>query len=139
MIDRTKQNWQEFKQSKPGHRFRDRYERRQQAEHGRWSAGKILNIVGGLALVAAGIFLVAAPGPGWITVFIGLGLIGSEFLPIARVLDLGEVKGRVITEGAKALWDRSSMGVKILIGLLATICVAALGYGAYYLVVGGSN
>ncbi len=139
MINRIKQDWHQFKQSKPGHRFQDHYERRQQGEHGRWSAGKVFNVFLGLVIIAGGIVLLAAPGPGWITVFIGLGFIASEFAPVARLLDWTEVKGRAIAEWAKGLWNRSSLTVKLVIILLTVAGVAALAYGAYSLVFAGSR
>lgn len=139
MIERIKQNWHEFKESQPGHRFQDRYDRRQEKEHGRWSAGKIVNLVLGLAIIAAGIFLVAAPGPGWIVVFIGFGFIASEFAPVARGMDWAELKARAIADWAKEFWDRASLVVKALLVLFALAIAGALAYGAYYLFFGGSS
>jgi uncharacterized protein (TIGR02611 family) len=139
MINRIKQDWQQFKQSRPGHRFQDRYKRRQREERGRWSAGKVFNVFLGLVIITGGIVLVAAPGPGWITVFIGLGFIASEFAPVARLLDWAEMKGRTIAEWGKDFWDRSSLTVKVLIVLLAVAVVTALAYGAYYVLFGGSR
>ncbi len=138
MIDRMKQNWQQFKQSNPGHRFHDRYARRQHQEQGRWTIGKVFNVVLGLAIIAAGIFLIAAPGPGWITVFIGLGFIASEFAPVARLLDWAEVHGRAIVKWAKDSWEQASLAMKVLIVLLVAAGVAAVAYGAYTLIFGGS-
>ena len=48
-------------------------------------------IIAGLALTIAGLLLVPAPGPGWIVAFFGIGLISSEFKPIARAMDRAEV------------------------------------------------
>src|SRR4028118_921255 len=39
MIARTKESWRLFKASKPGHRFRERYRRQQESEHG-WRQGR---------------------------------------------------------------------------------------------------
>ncbi len=133
MIERTKETWQAFKASDPGHRFQDRYERRQQAEHGRWSTQSVVIVVLGLASALGGLFLVPAPGPGWIVTFLGLGLLGSEFAPIARALDWLELKGRAVGGWAKGGWDRSPPVVKALLVLLGVCGVAALGYGAYRL------
>ncbi len=138
MINRMKQNWQQFKQSNPGHRFQDRYAHRQHQEQGRWTAGKLFNVVLGLAIIAAGIFLIAAPGPGWITVFIGLGFIASEFAPVARLLDWAEVRGRAIVKWAKDSWEQASLAMKMLIVLLVAAGVAAVAYGAYTLIFGGT-
>ena len=133
MIERIKQNWQEFKASEPGHRFQDRYARRQRAEHGRWTTRGVINIVLGIAITLGGLFLVPAPGPGWIITFFGLGLLGSEFAPIARALDWIEVKARGVLSWAKGVWNRASPAVKVLLVLVGVTGVAALGYGAYRL------
>jgi len=50
------------------------------AEHPRFNlAYRItVGIVGG-ALTLSGLLLLALPGPGWLTVFLGLGILGTEF------------------------------------------------------------
>lgn len=137
MIERLKQSWHEFKDSDPGRRFQDRYDRRQESEHGRWSMGAVFNVVLGIAISLGGLFLVPAPGPGWIITFLGLGLLGSEFAPLARALDWTELKLRGVAGWAKGVWDRSSIVVKALLVLVGLLVVAALGYGTYQLLVGG--
>ncbi len=137
MIERTKHSWQAFKDSAPGRRFQDRYDRRQQAEHGRWNMGAVLNVGLGVAIAVAGLLLVPAPGPGWIITFLGLGLLGSEFAPMARGLDWAEVKMRNVAGWAKDSWEQSSLGVKALLVLIGVLCIAALGYGAYRLLMRG--
>lgn len=137
MIERGKRTWQQFKESEPGERFHDRYNRRQEASHGRWDKRSVINIVLGIALVAVGVLLVPAPGPGFIVAFIGLGLLGSEFAPTARALDWAEVKGRTVADWAKGVWDNASPVVKALLVLVALACAAAAAYGAYRLLAGG--
>ncbi|HET7269976.1 MAG TPA: PGPGW domain-containing protein, partial [Rubrobacter sp.] len=86
MVERMKQHWREFKASKPGQRFKDRYRRRRRHEQGHivW---RILLIALG-AVIAVGSFVLAPlPGPGWATVFIGLMILAGELLPAARFLD----------------------------------------------------
>lgn len=46
---------------------------------------RILKIVGGFLLLLAGIAMLALPGPGWLAIFAGLGLLADEF-PWARRL-----------------------------------------------------
>ncbi len=137
MIERTKQSWHAFKDSDPGRRFQDRYDRRQHAEHGGWTMGAVLNVGLGVAIALAGLLLVPAPGPGWIITFLGLGLLGSEFAPLARALDWAEVKLRGIVQWAKGVWDKSSPIVKALLVVVGVLCVAVIAYGAYQLLVGG--
>ena len=137
MIQQAKDNWQEFKDSQPGDRFQDRYNRRQQEEHGRWSKGAILNIVLGLLITAGGLVIGLVPGPGGFIAFLGLGLIGSEFRPIAKALDWGELKVRAAASWANTIWAALPLGGKIIIGALALAVVAAVAYGGYVLFFGG--
>ncbi|MDP9309445.1 MAG: hypothetical protein M3R24_00865 [Chloroflexota bacterium] len=94
-------------------------------------------VVFGLAIALGGLLLVPAPGPGWIITFLGLGLLGSEFNPMARALDWVELKVRAIAGWAKGVWERSSPVLKVLIVLIGVCGIAALGYGAYQLVASG--
>lgn len=137
MIERAKQSWQAFKDSEPGHRFQDRYDNRQQKEQGRWTIGSVAIIALGLVIAVGGLLLVPAPGPGWIITFLGLGLLGSEFAPVARALDWVEIKGRAVAGWMKGVWDSLSSLVKVMLVLLGVCVLAALGYGAYVLVMDG--
>ncbi len=133
MLEKFKESWKQFKESEPGHRFQDRYNRRQEESHGRFDAGKIFNMAAGIAVTLAGILFIPAPGPGSMIIFLGLGLIGCEFLPFARFLDRAEVKLRAAVDEIKDLWKRSSIPVKILISLFILGLTGAVGYGAYEL------
>ncbi|MGL5866923.1 MAG: TIGR02611 family protein [Dermatophilaceae bacterium] len=46
----------------------------------------------GLVLVAGGVVLVPAPGPGWLIVFFGVAVWASEFEPAARLLEFGKAR-----------------------------------------------
>ncbi len=87
-------------------------------------------------ITLAGLFLVPAPGPGWVVIFVGLGMLAAEFLLLARFLDWAEVKSRGLAQRAKGIWMDSSTAVKILLSLVILIGIGALGYGAYYLIFG---
>lgn len=139
MIERAKENWQEFKNSEPGERFQDRYNRRQQKEHGRWSKGAIFNVVLGLLIIAGGLLIGLVPGPGGFIAIFGLGLIGGEFQPIAKALDWSEVKVRAAASWAKNIWNVLPLGGKVIVGALALVGVAAVAYGGYVVLFGGSS
>jgi uncharacterized protein (TIGR02611 family) len=47
-----------------------------------------VGIVGGL-IVVLGLALVPLPGPGWLIVFLGLGILATEFAWAERLLDFG--------------------------------------------------
>ncbi len=139
MIEKAKENWRQFKESEPGHRFQDGYRRRQQSSSGRFSPRTLLGVVGGIAIVVGGLIAVPGPGPGWVITFVGLGLIAGEFRPIARFMDWAEVKLRALARWGADIWMSSSTVVKALICLAILLCIAALGYGSYHLFFGGSN
>jgi uncharacterized protein (TIGR02611 family) len=58
-------------------------------------AYKIVIGVFGVAVVIAGLILIPLPGPGWLVVFLGLAILGTEF-PAAHRLNMwvqGKVRG----------------------------------------------
>ena len=128
--------WQLFKELEPGHRFQTRYNNhRQRREQGEtWRYGRIPNVAGGLALVVAGFAFVPTPGPSYIIVVIGMWMVAGEFLPLARFFDWGGVRLRKVAGWVKNRWSHLPAFVK---GLVILLCIAALGYGAYYLLFGG--
>ncbi len=136
MTGRTKESWRRFKASKPGHRFQDRYHRRQESEHGWRDPGKLIYLVGGFIIAVGSLLLGVLPGPGTLTFFVGLGMIAGEFRPVARLLDWAEVRVRKLGRWVKDTW-RSSAAGKALIVAVAAICVAALLYVAYLLLFSG--
>jgi uncharacterized protein (TIGR02611 family) len=133
MLEKAKGGWQSFKESEPGHRFQDRYRRRQRQSSGWLDPGTVLNVLAGVVIMAAGLFLVPFPGPGWLVTFLGLGFIAGEFRPVARLLDWIEVRARRLLRWARSIWDRSPAPVKALIVLVAVAVGAALAFGAYRL------
>jgi hypothetical protein len=77
-------------------------------------------LVAGVLLMAAGIFLMPAPGPGFIVVLLGGALLSEESMFVARALDRMEV------------WVRKlSLAQRIAIVLLAAALVAAAGWLGY--------
>ena len=136
MIEWAKRNWREFKDSKPGERFKDRYYRNQQRGGGRFSVRRIANIVVGLAIAIVSLFFGWAPGPGTITFFIGMGLVAGELLPVARLLDWAEVRLRRFGRFVWKVWRSSLLGKVAVVGVAALIA-AAVAYVAYRLLFAG--
>ncbi len=130
--EKVKESSQRFKESKPGHRFRDRYHHCQQGSSAKFNPRAIFSIVGGILVVVGGVIAVPGPGPGWLIIFLGLGMVAGESLLVARFLDWVEVKVRSLARRAKGIWTSSPAVAKILISLTILLCVAALGYRAYY-------
>ncbi len=136
MIGRTKESWRRFEASKPGHRFQDRYRRRQESEHGWLDPRRLFYVVGGLIIAVGSLLFGVLPGPGTLTFFLGLGMIAGEFRPVARLLDWAEVRIRKLSRWVRGTWRQSAAG-KVLVGSLAAICVAVVLYVAYLLLFGG--
>jgi uncharacterized protein (TIGR02611 family) len=44
-------------------------------------------IAGGFLLLAAGIAMIALPGPGWLTIFAALAILAGEFIWARKLLD----------------------------------------------------
>ncbi len=136
MIGRTKESWRRFEASKPGHRFQDRYRRRQESEHGWRDPRRLVYVIGGFIIAVGSLLLGVLPGPGTLTFFLGLGMIAGEFRPVACLLDWAEVGVRKLARRVGDIW-RSSAAGKVLVVSVAAICVAAVLYVAYLLLFGG--
>jgi Putative transmembrane protein (PGPGW) len=136
MIGRAKRSWHLFTSSKPGDRFQVRYYYHRQSRHGHSSLSRIFNIVVGSVLVLFSVFFGWAPGPGTLTLVIGLSMLGSEFLVVARFLDWAEVRLRKLAHPVGVVWRSSTIG-RALIVLVAVILFFALGYVIYTVFFGG--
>lgn len=136
MTERMQRSLQDFQASRAGRRFRDRYDRRHQWRRSRLSPSSILYVVGGALLVIASLFLGPAPGFGFGTAFIGLALLASEFLFIARFLDKAEVKLRILGRELRDIWRTLPFGLQVVFVLFAVLLAAALVYGLYRLLFG---
>jgi uncharacterized protein (TIGR02611 family) len=136
MIGRMKESWRLFKASKPGHRFQERYRRRQRSEHGWRDPRKLFYVIGGLIIALGSVVFGVLPGPGTLTFFLGLGMIAGEFRPIARLLDWAEVRVRKLAQWVRGIWRSSALG-KALVVSVAAICVAAVLYAVYLLLFSG--
>ncbi len=135
MIERLKTNWEEFQESEPGERFKDRYNRRRQDEEGHLLK-RILLIALGTVIAISSLALAPLPGPGWGTVFIGLMILGGELLPAARFLDWTEVRLRKLGRFIERIWQTSVLGKIVVIGV-AAILIGAFVYLVYWLFFSG--
>lgn len=50
-------------------------------------AKRYMKIVFGFTLLAIGAAMLVTPGPGWLTILLGLGLLAAEFVWAKRLLD----------------------------------------------------
>ena len=88
----------------------------------------VVGIVGTIVTVG-GLVAVPAPGPGWLIVFVGIGILASEFEWAQRLLDWGKARLKDWNDwiGPKPLW------VKGLVGLATAALVALVFYGLFLL------
>jgi hypothetical protein len=133
MMEKAKKGWEQwrmFREFEPGHRFQTRYSNhRKRRERGEaWQYGRVLNLVGGPALIAAGFAFLPTPGPSYIIIVIGLWMLAGEFLPLARLFDRAEVRLRELARRVKALWIGWPIAARALIILAILACIAALAY-----------
>lgn len=85
----------------------------------------VVGIIGGIVLLV-GIILIPYPGPGWLTVFAGLGILSTEFDWAKQVLDYAKDKydkwqqwvGRQGVPVKVALWVATAIVVVVTIWLL---------------------
>jgi hypothetical protein len=132
-LHNSRDEWRRFLgQSAPGRRFRNRYCRRQQAGGDRSSLGRACYVAFGIAIAIGSLILAPFPGPGWVTFFVGLGMIAGEVLHVARFLDRVEVELRKALRHAKGMWDNLALAGRVMITLMITLGVLASAYGAYH-------
>ena len=90
---------------------------------------RIAVTVVGVAVLAIGIVLLPLPGPGWLILFAGLGILASEYAWARRLL--GWVRRQVRNW---SLWlARRPMWVRLLGGLFSLAVLAAIALAAWYI------
>jgi len=83
----------------------------------------------GLAIIAVGVVLLPLPGPGWLIIFGGLGLLATEYAWASRLL--GRARGFV---GGWTEWtSRQGIWVRVAVGLLGLVFLAGAVFGSWYL------
>ena len=86
--------------------------------------------------MVASLFLGPAPGFGFGTAFIGLALLASEFMFIARFLDKAEVKLRSLGREFRDIWRTLPFALQAAFVIIVVILAVAILYGLYRLVFG---
>ncbi len=83
----------------------------------------------GTLVVLLGLVLVPFPGPGWLIVFIGLGILATEFAWAERLLDYGRARFK-----AWLHWvGKQHLAVRALISVLTLAFVAGVVLVTLYL------
>ena len=131
MFDGLKNYWSELKRGTPGKRFQQQYRKRH--ESGSSPARKVLFLGSGALVIAAGLFFLPAPGPGWAIIFIGGGLIAQESKAASKVLDWVELRLRAVVDWAQRMWRRASTPARVGLVALGILIAGAAAFGAYQL------
>jgi hypothetical protein len=129
MIEKAKDTWRRFKHSKPGHRFQDHHRYQQGYRRSKSYLRGFFSIVGGLLVVLGGLIAVPGPGPGWLIILLGLGMVARESLFSARLLDRAEVYLRGLARRTVGIWRTSPAFAKVLIVLAILAGAIATGIG----------
>jgi hypothetical protein len=136
MLQHLKEDWRHLKHGEPGQRFKDRYYLSQRRNRGRFTFWRVFNLGVGSGIALGGLLMVIAPGPGWLAIFLGLGMLGGEVLPVARFLDWIEVRLRKLVRWVSVAWNSTPGVGKALIVLAILTVVATSAYGAYHFLFG---
>ncbi len=62
-------------------------------------------IAGGFTVLTAGVVMLALPGPGWLTIVIGLGILATEYVWARKALDQLKQTGRILRRSPRARPD----------------------------------
>lgn len=81
----------------------------------------------GSAVIVGGIILLPLPGPGWLIIFAGLGLLATEYEWAKRLLRFGRAQLARWTEWIK----RQPRWVQAAVGLAGLVLLAAVFYVVY--------
>ena len=69
-------------------------------------AKRVIKIVVGFTLLLIGIVLLVLPGPGWLTIFLGLALLAAEFAWAKRLLERLKNTANHVKRAAQGLGNR---------------------------------
>ena len=73
---------------------------------------RVFRIVAGFTLLLAGVIMLVTPGPGWLVIFLGLGLLAAEFVWARRLMNRIRREGDRVRE---AVWpsDKDATGEQL--------------------------
>ena len=73
-------------------------------------AKRLVRVVVGFTLLIVGVALLVLPGPGWVTIFLGLALLGAEFAWARRLLDRLKATASHVKRTAQGAVQRRAPG-----------------------------
>jgi uncharacterized protein (TIGR02611 family) len=130
MVKPLRQLWDEFWAAPPGERFQRLHSRR---EARRSIVLRSSFLLLGLAIMAVGLFLMPAPGPGTAILILGAGIAAQESLRVARAMDWCEVRLRRTACLALQWWRKCPTPAKVLFVLAVLAIAASAGVAGYKL------
>jgi uncharacterized protein (TIGR02611 family) len=66
----------------------------------------VIRVVVGFTLLIVGVALLVLPGPGWVTIFLGLALLAAEFAWARRLLDRLKAAANNVKRTAQSVVQR---------------------------------
>ncbi|HET9804281.1 MAG TPA: PGPGW domain-containing protein [Candidatus Acidoferrum sp.] len=69
---------------------------------------RAFRIVSGFTLLLAGVIMLVTPGPGWVTIFLGLSLLAAEFVWARRLMNRIKREGGRIKDAVLRQTEKSS-------------------------------
>jgi uncharacterized protein (TIGR02611 family) len=129
MVPKLRTLLNEFKSARSGERFQTLYRRREGRQNN--LLARSLFLIVGLAIMASGVFLMPAPGPGTIVLIIGGAIAAQESLRVARLMDWCERRIYWAVRRAARWWRNRSLPAKTLLIALSAAAVTSLSFAGY--------
>lgn len=123
--------WADAHRGSPGHRFQAWYRRTHTARNRRHWFGRVLKIFAGLLAIAIGILEIVFPGPAFVFLLIGGGLLATESMIIARSMDWAELHVRRWWRTGRHYWGKLALPVRIALSVVAACAGAAAMWATY--------
>jgi hypothetical protein len=131
MLDTLKQDWRELARQPPGHRFQNRFRRKQKAG----ARSRLFKLIAGIVLIVAGLVLLVIPGPGSVLLVIGAAFLAESSATAARLFDITEIRLREIFAALMKFWRKSSLLTRVLFIAVVLLILAAIAALAFYLLI----
>lgn len=95
---------------------------------GGWVLWRVGITIVGVAIVAIGVVLLPLPGPGWVIIFAGLGVLATEYSWAAALLE----RVRRFFERWKRWVESRPVWARGLMGVLGVLIVAAVVFAVWW-------
>lgn len=132
MLKDIKQDLTRCRGDDPGCRFRQLYESRSNSKRSLFSRLFFAGV--GAFMFLVGIPMIPGPGPGLVVMLLGLGLLGSEYRPLACFLDRMEVRIRSGVGRLSRWFARIPPSALVVASLFIVAMAIGAGVGGYNLV-----